>query len=135
MKLQTLYPFDSTVTDINNIYHTIEDDGHYINSPCIVTYNRIVHTGTTYLFVLMPGTPKMNVIVVKLLDVYFDNGFVHLQLMDIVTGRTYQVKHIVRPDREEDCIWKLFDFAYVIKMITKHMAKEHKKDSLLEFDF
>jgi hypothetical protein len=127
--------FQNLDIDKTKIFHQVADDSYFINSPCIVTCNRIVHTGTTYLFALMPDTPKMSLVVVKLLDVYFANGFVHLQLMDAVTGRTCQVKHIVRPDREVNCLWKLFDFNYVIKMLTRHKVKEQKEDSLLEFDF
>jgi hypothetical protein len=134
MKLQNLYQYDSLVLALDNLYEVIDDDCFYINSGCIETHNNIVRTGTTYLFELMPGSSKISLAVVLLVDVYYFDGFVHLHLINVLTGRISEVIHDMR-QAEENCIWKLYDLSSMHKLTTIQNTNEQKEDDLLEFEF
>ena len=49
MKLQDLHPIDSTTLGLDNVYHTIGEQSHYINSECIQTPKKIITKGNDYL--------------------------------------------------------------------------------------
>jgi len=134
MKMQDLHPIDSAIIGLNDIYHIVGDNGHFINSPSIVANNKIVRTGSTYLLSISPCTPDINLVAVQLKDVYFDAGYIHLLLINILNGKTFEVNTIVRPT-QDCCEWKLIDLNYLSKIINKHQNRGNKDYSLLEFEF
>lgn len=134
MKIQDMHPIDSTIPGLNNIYLAIGEDTHYINSPCIVAKNKIVRTGSTYLLSMTHDTPDINIFAVQLKDVSFNSGYVYLLLINLLTGRIFDVSHIVRPT-EGDCEWKLIDLTYLSKIITNQRSNANNEDKLLEFEF
>jgi hypothetical protein len=121
MKTQDKYQFDSTLIGLNTVYHPIGNDGHYINSSNIITKYRIVQTGMTYLFAILTDTPDINLFLVKLLDVHFDSGIVHLKLMGLLTCKTFEVCQIVRG--EGNCKWKIYDIEEIQKLIKNKLLK------------
>jgi hypothetical protein len=94
----------------------------------------IVHTGSTYLLSLMAKKQDIDCVAVELKDVYFDAGFIHLLLINILDGKTFEVNTIVRP-MEGECEWKLIDLTYLSKIITNQKSKANNEDKLLEFEF
>jgi hypothetical protein len=128
--------FKDFKTDTTHIYHDFENGKFFINSPnCILSRNQIIQTGMTYLFSPMPDKSGIKLLLAKLLNVQFDAGFVYLELMDILTGKIFEVRQVVRPGKE-DCTWMLVDMDYFLLKIRKKKAGNHKRDeSLLEFEF
>ena len=122
--------------DMNRIYHDFEDGKFFVNSPhCILSHNHIIQTGMTYLFSPMPDKSGIKLLLVKLLNVQFDAGYVYLELMDILTGKIFEVRQVVRPGKE-DCTWMLVNMDYFLQKIHKKKAGNYNRDdSLLEFEF
>ncbi len=116
MKAQNLHPIDSAVIGLNDIYHVVGNNGHFINSPSILAHHRIVRTGSTYLLSISPYTPDIKLVAVQLKDVYFDAGYIHLLLINILNDKTFEVNTIVRPT-QEGC-WKLIDLTYLSRIIS-----------------
>lgn len=109
MKLQDKFPYDSAIIGLKNIYSTVGDHSHYINSEIIQTPQKIITKGKHYLIALTPpqGTEAI-VHRVKLLDAYYNNDFVYLFVMNIDTERVHIIDICVSCP-ESDCKWVLFE--------------------------
>jgi hypothetical protein len=106
-------------SDLIRIYFDFYDGRFFINSPsCIYSAEQNVQTGTTYLFSPMPDESGIKLMLVKLLNVWFDGGIVYLQLMDILKGRIFQESQVVKP-YGEDCTWMLNDMDYFLQKLNK----------------
>ena len=48
-KLQDLFPYHSTVAGLNGVYYAIEEgESYYINTPCVVAFDKIILKDETY---------------------------------------------------------------------------------------
>jgi hypothetical protein len=122
-------------TDTTPIYHDFEDGRFFINSPsCIISSDQIVQIGAIYLFSdLKESGTKL--LLVKLLNVRFDEASMYLHLLDILSGKIFKVKQIVRPESEK-CSWMLVDMQFFNEKLRKKKADHNESaDTLLEFDF
>jgi hypothetical protein len=109
MKLQDLHPIDSTIHGLDNVYHTIGAYSYYINSECILTPKKIITKGKQYVIAsTLPQGSDAIVHQVKLLDAYFNKGFVYLFVMDLHTDRVYIVDLFIECP-EDKCTWLLYD--------------------------
>jgi hypothetical protein len=109
MKLQKLYPFDETLLGLKGIYHTIGDRSHFINSECIQTPKKIITKGKDYLIASTSAKGFDSIVhKVKLLDGYYNKGFVYLFVMDLQTDRVYIVDLFIECP-EDKCTWLLYD--------------------------
>jgi len=110
MKLQDKFPYDSAIIGLNNIYFTVGDHSHYINSESIQTPQKIIIKGKQYLIAsTQPQSTEAIVHRVKLLDAYYNNDFVYLFVMNIDTERVYIIDICVScPEKESK--WVLFEF-------------------------
>jgi hypothetical protein len=120
----------------NNVYHDFHDGDHYINSPCIVARDKIVHIGTTYLFSSKPFKSRMKLSLARLLNVRFDSGTAHFKLQDFFSGIIFDQSLLARPLEEECTSFMLVDMDYFREQ-QKSENENHCKceDSLLEFEF
>ena len=85
MKLQDKFPYDSAIIGLNNIYFTVGDHSHYINSESIQTPQKIIIKGKQYLIAsTQPQSTEAIVHRVKLLDAYYNNDFVYLFVINMV---------------------------------------------------
>ena len=109
MKLQNLHPIDSTILGLDNVYHTVGEHSHYINSKCIQTPHNIITKGK--LYIITSTTPKCSDTIVqqvKLLDAYYSKGYVYLFVMDLQTDRVYIVDLFIECP-EDKCTCLLYD--------------------------
>jgi hypothetical protein len=122
-------------TDATPIYHDFEDGRFYINSPsCVVAFNQIVQVGKVYLFSEMQESVT-KLLLVRLLNVRFDAGLVHLHLKDILTSRIIDAHQVVGPESTK-CTWMLLDMDYFNeKLHKKKYDHSTGDDTLLEFEF
>jgi hypothetical protein len=154
MKLQDLHPIDSAVVGLNNIYHVVGDNSFYINSNCIMTPRKIITKGKQYAIAsTLPQGSDTIVHQVKLLDAYFNKGFVYLFVMDLQTDRV-SIVDLCMECPEDKCTWLLYDLkdydklkAYTAIKSYCEKGDENKQkttsnrnsrklnDDLLEFDF
>jgi hypothetical protein len=79
-----LYPFDETLLGLKDIYHTIGDRSHFINSECIQTPHKIITKGKQYIIAsTSPQGSDAIVHKIRLLNVYYNKGYVYLFVMDL----------------------------------------------------
>lgn len=116
MKLQDLYPFDSAILGLDGIYSTSGDDSFFINSNCIVTFDRIVTTGHSYVLVM--STPIAGLIIqqVDLVDAYYFEGKINLLLKDSLIAERFIINHCIECP-ESPSLWKLIDLDYLSNKI------------------
>jgi len=149
MKLQDLFPFDSTVVGLNSIFTIVGDDSFFINSPCILVTDKIITIAKEYTLFETPPDAKTKMSDVKLVDVYFFEGIIYLILQDIQSQRVFTIDHCLECP-ENDCTWVLIDLNLFINEIEiqqycgncddkgkNNRAEGNPKinDDLLEFDF
>ena|SRR5664280_843276 len=109
MKLQDLHPIDSTILGLDNVYHKIGEHSHFINSECIQTAHKIITQGKQYIIAsTLPQGSDAIVHKVKLLDAYFNKGYVYLFVMDLQTDRVSIVDLFIECP-EDKCTWLLYD--------------------------
>jgi hypothetical protein len=113
MKLQDLYPFDSAIAGLNNVYCTIGNDSFFINSECILATDQIITIGKEYILFDNPKGTGIKVFDVKLLDGYYKAGIVYLFVQDINSQRIYNIENCIE-FAENECTWMLVDLDYFI---------------------
>jgi hypothetical protein len=155
MKLQDLHPIDSTTLGLDNVYHTIGANSHYINSECIqTTHKKIITKGKQYLLAStsLQGSDAI-VHKIRLLDVYFNKGHVYMFVLDLQTDRVFIVDLCMECPVNK-CDWILCDWDELNKLKDYETIKnycnkctdtknkpvaqnncKHSNNDLLEFEF
>lgn len=152
MKLQDLHPYDSAIVGLNNVYRVDYKGDFFINAPFIMSPNKKVSTGSTYVLIYSPNNKNRKVYLVGLLDAYYDDGFINLIVQDIVSKETFTI------DQQMKCSgdhyeWVLIDFDYLVEALNSEVIKSYcgscknakkksvaetnprkLKDDMLEFD-
>ena len=119
IQLQDYFRFDSAILGLNDQYTTVCDDGFFINSPSIRTYNHTIITGHTYH---LSRDKKDNVLQpVKLIDVFCDNMTLNLILQEINTGTSLIIGFEISNGFIKLPSWNLLDFAF-LNMISENQC-------------
>ena len=109
MKLQDLHPTDSTLHGLDNVYHTIGEQSHYINSECIQTPKKIVTKAKQYIIASTSSQGSDTIVhKIRLLDAYYNKGYVYMFVLDLQTDRVYIVDLCVECTNKH-CTWVLYD--------------------------
>ena len=77
MKIQSRFPYDSTLLGLEGKFQPLGDDGFLINSNCIIVKDHIVITGQTYFLFERSESKKTKGTAVKLVDCFYHH---HLQI-------------------------------------------------------
>ncbi len=154
MKLQDLYPIDSTLLGLDNIYHPIGAYSHYVNSEQIQIPHKIITKGKRYVIAsTSPQGSDAIVHKIRLLDAFYFKGHVYLFVMDLQKDRVYIVDLCMESPKDK-CTCVLYDLKVYDKLkdyqaIKSYCEKgdENKQkttsnrnsrkinDDVLEFDF
>jgi len=154
MKLQDLHPTDSTLHGLDNVYHTVGSYSHFINSECIQTPKKIVTKAKQYIIASTSSQGSDTIVhKIRLLDAYYNKGYVYMFVLDLQTDRVSIVDLFIECP-EDKCTWLLYDLKDYNKLkdyqaIKSYCEKgdENKQkttanrnsrklnDDLLEFDF
>lgn len=153
MKLQDLHPYDSAIVGLNNLYRVDYKGDFFINAPFIISPNKKISTGSTYVLIYAPHGKNKKVHLVGLIDAFDDDGTINLIVRDILSQETFTI------DQQIECTgdhlkWVLIDFDFIVEEISTHIinsnygtsADAKKKtvtesnhiklnDDLFEFDF
>jgi hypothetical protein len=151
MKAQLLYPYDSAILGLENLYYPVGNDSFYINSPCILATWKIIKVGKELvLFQNQPETGiKMTNVVLQ--DCFYYKGKFHLIVQDIRSQSVFSI-HQQLECPENECKWVVIDINYFNDRIDARAiedycgctAKNEKNsgnernvtdDDLLEFEF
>ena len=120
MKLQDLHPFDSAIVGLNGIFSTVGTDSFFINSECILATYNIITIGKEYILVDTPTGAGVKMTDVILLDVYYEEGVIHMIVQDIMTQRIFTIDHSLEC-AENECM--LVDLNYFIDRINAENNK------------
>jgi hypothetical protein len=143
---------DSTLLGLNKLYVVDYEGNYYINSPAIMATDKTIKRNNTDLLIIHPDkNSKMYPVI--LLDAYFEDGLVHLNVQDIRTQKKFTIDHCIQCP-ENRCKWVLIDLDYVNNLLDyetiksycgkcaannkKTVARSNYKDGnndLLEFEF
>ncbi len=138
-KLQDNYPFDEFMLGIDGIYHTIGDDSYFINAKNIISQEHILITGRTYL---LQNNHSKGFTIVKFLEAFYDNGYVHLIVQNIINNNCLMSIKCPVPSNKNECTWEILDIDFLLKTVSStNRLKSDKKSrintdsELLEFDY
>jgi len=140
MRLQYLFPYDTVILGLLQVYHGIGMDSFFINQPCIMVKDRIVTTGETYFLFSYDGNQLSTSSIVKLIDTFYYNNQVYLLLTDLLTEEIMLLNHPLNND-EKRCQWKIFDvdtlrdILFAKDELKYHERNIHTNNDLLEFDY
>lgn len=98
MNIQEIYPFDSAIVGLNGTYCTVGEDSFFINSPCILTENKVLTIGLNYQLCCAPIGCCIELDEVKLLDVFYFNGSAILIVQELLSGVIYPVTQCLECD-------------------------------------
>jgi len=141
MRLQDLFPYDSIILGLLQVYHGVGLDSFFINQPCIMVKDRIVTTGETYFLFTYDRERLVTARMVKLVDTFYYIDHVYLLLNDLLTDEVLLLNHALNKE-QPTCKWKLIDVDTLRDIL---FAKDELKysertihnncDDLLEFDY
>jgi hypothetical protein len=120
MKLQDLHPFDSAIVGLNGDFHSVGNDSFFIGSECILATDQIITIGKEYILVNTPTEAGVKMTDVILLDVYYEEGVIHMIVQDIMTQRIFTIDHSLEC-AENECM--LVDLNYFIDRINAENNK------------
>ncbi len=124
MKLKDNHPYDETILGLNNLYIIDYEGNYYINSQAIMAIDKTISTGETYVLIVHPYDKNSKMYPVILLDVYFEDGFVHLNVQDIRTQKKFTIDHCIQYP-ETRCKWVLIDLDYLNKLLDYETIKSY----------
>ena len=118
------YKFDSAIVGLNGLYYTIGKNSCGLQTPGIVAEDQIITIGIDYLLFGSHVGLKIELSIVKLLSICYDNGSVNLLIQDIISPKKYTITTCL-DCIEKPCHWMLVDPNYLIKRMKgeKHGSK------------
>jgi hypothetical protein len=123
MRTEDKNKYDSTILGLNNLYVIDYEGNYYINSPAIMATDKTIKRNNTYLLIVHPDkNSKMYPVI--LLDAYFEDGFVHLNVQDIRTQKKFTIDHCIQCP-ETRCKWVLIDLDYFIDKMNAKAVRQY----------
>ena len=114
---------DFTILGLNNLYIVDYEGNYYINLPAIMATDKTIKRNNTYFLIVHPDkNSKMYPVI--LLDVYFEDGFVHLNVQDIRTQKKFTIDHCIQCP-ETRCRWFLIDLDYLNNLLNYETIKSY----------
>ena len=137
-RLQDYFPYNKTIVGLEGHFTPIGDNKFYINSQCIAAYNKTIITGHTYILLNRKIYDLQNESsCVKLVDAFYHNGSVYLQVQDLLTKRNRVISQDFECPKDK-CSWLLIDVDYLNRLLNKitsrivnkinHFKNIHPKD-------
>ncbi len=135
-KLQDIFPFHSTLAGLNGVFvANIDNESFYINTPCIVAFDKTIIKDETYLLLDLE-TDEIEEYRVKVLDAFYKDGSAYILILDIETDKK-RVISLFLESPIEICPWFLIDADYLRKSFKsiKNNVIVVDDNKLLEFDY
>ena len=153
MKAQLLYPYDSAILGLENLYYPVGNDSFFINTGCLLATGKIITIGKEYVLFQNQSESGIRMTNVVLEDCYYYEGKFHLIVRDIRSQKVYTIHQQIECALDV-CKWVVIDVNFFNDQIDAKAvedycgcsAKKEKKkpgdennnitdDGLLEFDF
>ncbi len=113
MKIQDFFPFDSAVVGMENLYSEVGENSFYIQSPCIISKDKILTKGKHYLILNIPTKTGLTMTEIVLIDLFYYKSNIYLISRDINTQRVSIVSFCLECP-ESNCTKYLVDVNYFI---------------------
>jgi hypothetical protein len=124
MKAQDLFYYDSTVLGLNHLYSVVGEDSFFINSDCILAFNKVVTVGKTYILFDYPSGKCVKMTDVQLLDVYYNENAVHMIVKGIDSQKIFTIVLNVY-DGVIYCTSMLVDLDFFIDQLNMKEIKQY----------
>jgi hypothetical protein len=124
MKAQDLFDYDSAILGLNQLYSEVGEDSFFINSDCILAANKVVTIGKTYILFDYPSGKCVKMTDVRLLDVYYNKGAVHMIVQGIISQQAFTIVLNV-DDGEVNCKSMFVDLDYFIDQLDMKAIKQY----------
>lgn len=116
MKLQSLFPHNSTINGLEEIYHHVGTDSYYFDAEGIRSTGKIITTGKTFLLLIVSADKTIIESFVRLLDTFYYKEHVYLLLLDFETEKVLLINQLMDSD-DGYCSWRLIDFDYLKRKV------------------
>jgi hypothetical protein len=114
---------------INRLESLVIPSWHYINHNCICTRSKVLKINSIYTY-----KEGGNIDIVRLLNAYCDEGYLHCTLFFFSRNQIITVSQILQPYAY--IIWRLMDNGEFDEIMSIRLWQEiEKENELLEFDF
>lgn len=111
------------------VFKRLSDNSYYVNSPCFLTIPaKTIQQNAIYL-----KAEGCHFDSIKILNVYFEDGLIHLLIEDLKTNRIYSISHII--GENYPCIWWLLSWDYLENEMMNRIKNDYNNNTLMEFDF
>jgi hypothetical protein len=112
MKLQDIFPHNSTLNGLESIFHAVGNDSFYFDAEGIRSNEKIITTGKT--LILLTVSPERSIMesTVRLVDVFYFKHRVYLMLIDLETEKILLINQYLDTD-DTFCNWRLLDIDYL----------------------
>jgi hypothetical protein len=99
-KLQDLFPYNSTLAGLNGVYFSIDDgNAYYINTPCIVAFDKIILKDETYLLIDLESD-EIEESQVKVLDAFYNDGSVFILTHDLLSDQKRIISQFIECSKD-----------------------------------
>lgn len=127
LRAQDLFPFNSFIVGMQNLYHTVGSNSFYINSPCILATDKKITTGKSYIIFDHTTDTGFKMSDVILVDCYYREGIINLIVQDIRSQRVFIIDHCIECP-ENECKWILVDLNYFIDKMNDKAIRQYCGD-------
>ena len=115
MKLRDFFPYDSTIVGLEGIYHETED-GCFINSSCVLSEFQIIKPNQVFLLQCLKEGSNTDIEIVRLLDVFYFEGYANLYIMDLASQNTKIISHCIS-NGYIDIDFKLIEINFLMELL------------------
>ena len=123
MTLQDHFPYDSTITGLDGVFHPVGNDSFFINSPCILAEDRIVSTSKIYWLAKNDGNHTIQIHAVRILDAFIYSQQYYLLIHDFEVDKVMLLCQFLDDLNDYYCGFRLIDNDYL-----KHKANNSIHD-------
>jgi hypothetical protein len=116
MKLQDYFPFDSAIVGLDQIYCTVGEDAFFVNCPAIISDDKYIKRGETYLLFGSPLECGSDMSWVILVDAFYSYGYINLIVFDKNTHDSRTISHSIT-SKENQCSWRLININFFINTV------------------
>ena len=124
MVIQNQHPIDPPIIGLYELFHRVNDDIFFVNSPCVFTENKLLKIKEVYEIHNLPDE-GVNLKYIKLLWVYFKGFDFYIIGIDIQNGELLRRKQRLNAD-ELPCSFLIAELFYFMEGIEDKVIDSYR---------
>jgi len=124
MTLQDHFPYYSTITDLDGVFHPVGDDSFFINSPCIIAEDRMISKSKIYWLVNNDANHTIQIHAVRILHACIYQQQFFLLIHDIEVDKVILLCQFLDDLNDYYCGFRLIDNDYLKQKANNSMHNE-----------